>query len=190
MRVRSLLPAFKNGNLHNFKRVEFSTGLVATTDATGFAGLSYEFSLDQITDYLNIAQLFDSFKILKVICKLTPYRNSFDAPNVMPQVVMGKDYDDSNAPTSAEKLLCRHGAFLSPFSKSQSISLRPKISGQVYSGGIASNYKQTKGWLDLPASASTPHYGVKCGFVASPLQQINFHLSHTYYLAFKQPVVR
>lgn len=189
----SLLSNFTSGNLHNFKRVEFLSNQEITTDTLvqpnpGFAGLGFDFALRQITDHLNLTKIFDCYRILRVKIKITPVRNSFAAPNFMPQVCMARDFDDADAPVNAERMLCRSKSYLAPFSRSISMTIRPNISSEVYQTAVSSGYKQTTGWLDC-VDANVPHYGVKVGFVASPGQTITFHTQTEYTLGFKQPVV-
>jgi len=192
VRKKSLLTQFKSGNLHTFKRVEFTANQEITTDTLvqpnpGFAGLGFDFYLRQITDHANLAKLFDTYRILRVSLKITPVRNSYAAPNFMPQIVLARDFDDGDPPTNAEQMLCRSSSYLAPFSSAKSMSIIPNLSSEVYQTALTNGYVQGKGWIDT-TDTQVPHYGVKVGFVASPGQTITYHISTEYLLAFKQPI--
>lgn len=186
--------AFRSGQLFNFHRSEWQSNQTVTCDATGFAGLGLEFRLDQITDHLNFANLFDAFRIAAVCVEIIPLNNDYNLPNIQPQVCQAVDRDDSTAPTSMEKLLCRKNAKLRPFNRKITKYVKPNAASNVYSAGISSDYKQTMQpcWLDLTSGtgANVAHYGVKVAFQATPLQDIDYHVRTKYYLQFKEPIVR
>jgi len=187
--VRSML----RGNRHNFRRAEWKSNESVTCDAlTGFAGVAYEFKLDQISDYLNFNPLFDAFKISAVAVDLIPLNNTYPLPSIQPQIAMAVDFDDATAPTAMEKLLNRKNAKLRPFHRKVTKYVKPKVSSLVYSSGVAQDYKQSSqpNWIDLPDGANVSHYGVKVCFQGTPNQVINFHRRVTYYLTFKEPIVR
>ncbi len=187
--VRSML----RGNRHNFHRAEWSSNNTVTCDAlTGFAGLAFEFKLDQISDYLNFNPLFDAFKISAVSVELIPLNNDYNLPNIQPQIAMAVDFDDATAPTGMEKLLNRKNAKLRPFNRKVTKYVRPKVSSLVYSSGVAQDYKQSSqpNWIDLPDGANVSHYGVKVAFQGAQNQEIKYHQRIKYYLTFKEPIVR
>lgn len=191
-RASSQLRRFRSGNRHNFHRSEWYANEQVTCDATGFAGLAYEFRLDQITDYLNFNPLFDAFRISAVSVELIPLNNDYNLPNIQPQIAMAIDFDDATAPVGMEKLLNRKNAKLRPFNHKVNKYVKPKVSSLVYSAGVAQDYKQSSqpNWIDLPDGTNVSHYGVKAVFQASALQVITYHRRVKYYLAFKEPIVR
>lgn len=188
----ALTRKFVSGNLHNFHRAEWQSNQTVTCDANGFAGLGIEFRLDQISDYLSFQNLFDAFRISAVTLEIIPLNNDYNLPNIQPQVVMAVDRDDSNTPTSMEKLLCRKYAKLRPFNRKVTKYVKPNVASSVYSAGVAQDYKQSMqpNWLDLPDGNNVAHYGVKVGFQATPLQDIDYHIRTKFYLQFKEPIVR
>lgn len=192
---KSTVVAMLRGNRHNFHRAEWYANESITTDLQGFAGLAYEFRLDQITDYLNFNPLFDAFKISAVSVELIPVANQY-APGVpvlsLPQVACAVDFDDATAPIGVEKLLNRKNAKLRPFTSRISKYIRPKVSSLVYSAGVAQDYKQASqpNWIDLPDGVNVSHYGIKFVFQAEAGQEIRYHRRVKYYLTFKEPIVR
>lgn len=187
------LRKFTSGNYHNFHRTEWKANQAITCDGVGLGAIGLSFQLVDITDYLSFNPLFDAFKLRGVQVQVIPLVNVYNQDSTqvnLPQVVMAIDYDDSLAPSSVEKLLCRMGATMKPFSRAISKYVRPKLSGVVYSSGVAADYKQTKGWLDLPAGNDVPHYGLKIAFQGRPAQVIDYHIKFKYYLTFKEPIVR
>ncbi len=185
------LRKFKSGNLHNFHRTEWNPNQTITCDANGFAGLGFEFRLDQIDDYASFNNLFDSFKISAVCLEIIPLNNDYNLPNIMPQIAIAVDRDDSNAPAEMEKLLCRKYAKLRPFSRKNTKYFRPNVSSDVYSAGVATDYAQKfNAWLDLPDGTNVSHYGMKVAFQGSANQTIVYHTRVKYYLSFKEPIVR
>lgn len=191
-RASTALRRFRSGNRHNFHRSEWYANEQVTCDATGFAGVAYEFRLDQITDYLNFNPLFDAFRISAVSVELIPLNNDYNLPNVQPQLAMAIDFDDATAPVGMEKLLNRKNAKLRPFNHKITKYVKPKVSSLVYSAGVAQDYKQSSqpNWIDLPDGVNVSHYGVKAVFQAFSLQVITYHRRVKYYLAFKEPIVR
>lgn len=191
-RASTALRRFSSGNRHNFHRAEWKANEQVTCDATGFAGLAYEFRLDQITDYLNFNPLFDAFRISAVSVELIPLNNDYNLPNIQPQIAMAIDFDDATAPVGMEKLLNRKNAKLRAFNQKCAKYVKPKVSSLVYSAGVAQDYKQSSqpNWIDLPDGTNVSHYGIKAVFQASPLQVITYHRRVKYYLAFKEPIVR
>lgn len=188
------LSRFRSGNLFNFRRSEWLSNQTVTCDATGLATLGLEFRLDQISDHLSFANLFDAFRIAAVCVEIIPLNNDYNLPNIQPQVCQAVDRDDSNPPTSMEKLLCRKNAKLRPFNRKITKYLRPNAASAVYSAGVATDYKQSMQpcWLDLTSAtgANVAHYGIKVAFQANPLQDITYHVRTKYYLQFKEPIVR
>lgn len=187
------------GQTYSFKRVEMTTNDSVTTASIGstnpgFVGLAFDFHLDQIQDMLAFPALFDSYKIQSVHLEIIPLRNSYGAPNAMPQVATCYDYDDSTLPVNMEKLLCRDGAYSTSFARKVSRFVKPKVASTIFSSALASGYHARTAWLDLSSpvgnSATIPHFGIKVGFLATPGQVISFHLKKTYHLLFKEPVVR
>lgn len=186
------LRRFRSGNLHNFHRSEWKANEQVTCDVFGFAGLAYEFRLDQITDYLNFNPLFDAFRISAVSVELIPLNNDYNLPNVQPQIAMAIDFDDATAPVGMEKILNRKNAKLRPFNHKVSKYVKPKVSSLVYSAGVAQDYKQASqpNWIDLPDGTNVSHYGIKAVFQGSANQVITYHRRVKYYLQFKEPIVR
>jgi len=191
-KTRTQLKRFKSGNLHNFHRTEWKSNQTITCDATGFAGIGMEFRLDQVSDYAQFTPLFDAFRIAAVSVEIIPLNNTYNLPNVQPQVCIAVDRDDATAPTSMEKLLCRKFAKLRPFHRKVSKYVKPNVSSLVYSSGVAQDYQQgmQPAWLDLPDGTNVSMYGVKIGLQATGLQEIEYHMRTKYYLQFKEPIVR
>jgi len=195
------LRSYTSGFMHNFKRVEVSTNQSITTNAItdpnpGFFGIGYQFQLDDVQDYTAFPNLFDSYKIAGVSFEIIPVRNSYSAPNVMPQIMIATDYDDAVAPVNMEKMLCRAGCRATSFSRKVNKYFAPRVSSNIYNPvpAVTNGFAPKRTWLDLTSpggsSVTVPHYGIKLGFQADPGQNIQFHLKKTYYLKFKEPVVR
>lgn len=190
------LRSYTSGNLHSFRRVEFKANQSITTDVNGFGALAYDFQLQDISDYLAFPALFDQYKLHAVSVELIPLNNTYPLPNVQPQIGSSTDFDDSTPPTSMEKLLCRTGSKMRPFHRKVSTYLRPKVASVIDNPLPATTYgfqpKYT--WLDLTSpvgsTAMVPHYGYKIAFQASAFQEIVYHQKVTYYMKFKEPVVR
>lgn len=189
----------QGGGIYSFKRVELTTAETVVTNPLvsvnpGFIGAAYSFQLSDVSDAATFPLLFDQYKLAGVSLQVLPYVNTYNAPSIQPQVIMSTDFDDANVPDSAEKMLNRKGTDLKPFSRRVTRYIKPKILSNIYKTALTNSYKPTTGFLDLTnplgTSGDVPHYGIKLGFLAAPAQTITYILKRTYFLQFKEPVVR
>lgn len=108
--------------IHFFKRVAVNTYTLTTTDATTtfWTNLFQQnsFSLDQLPNYTDFTNLYDSYKICGISQKFIFDRNSADTSGLIPSTSLGinhgsvlptlysvNDFNDSTAPTNESAML-------------------------------------------------------------------------------------
>lgn len=158
--------------VHAFKRTAYLGTSTASMSAGGTAtpiATAHSFSLNQIPNVSEFANLFDQYKITGAKLTYTPTASegiinpavSASAPLGYSRVHSVIDYDDSTAPTSENQLL-EYGSHKStpPF-KTHVRYLKPKVLHEIYRSAIASSYApKSSTYLDM-SNADVPHYGVK-----------------------------
>ena len=131
---------------------------------------SFQFALDQLSQYTDVTNLCDRFKIYDVKIKFQYNSDSITGvptsgqtqPNMVPSVVWIQDYDDANILTSddinakmgVKRKALNNGSF-------HSISVRPRVAASTFNGLSTSYTVPSKAQWVNTAYPSTPHYGVK-----------------------------
>lgn len=201
-----------NGNLNltNGGITWGSTGgyLTMTTPAavgTSFASFGYLFNLNALPNATEFQNLFDSYRIAKVVVKISPLNTVSGtqvagAPNGNPDTSgflhYVIDHDDATSPATTEsgidelRQMAGYKYRRIVGNKPITIVVKPRIATTVYRTGVTSAYAQGKPntWLDM-AYPDVPHYGIK-----AVLEMVNpnatastcwLRLETHYYLALK-----
>lgn len=160
-------------NVHRFKRA--APGNTVTFNQAETVG-ALTFKLDNISANTEFANLYDQFKITRVVVKFmlisNPDATNYFAPgantgavmstNFFPRVWYYRDYDDAGT-TSLEAMRQVGKAksfFLLP-NKEYKIALRPAKLNQLYRGVATTAYAPDwKSRVDI-GNMDTPHYGLK-----------------------------
>lgn len=128
-------------------------------------GVGIQFQLDQAIDYTDFTALFDRYKIVGVKLKVMYQCNSAMSayPGALPIMTYAFDCDDNTSPANknavATKLYAKTRVLNAnrPFT----IFFKPRITKQVYHGGITSGYTSEKStWIDC-SNPDVAHYGMK-----------------------------
>lgn len=181
--------ASRSLNVHKFSRYALGTSIV---DVTGVQhSNNHTFSLDRIVNAGEFTQLFDQFKITKVVVTYQLLSNP-DGANVLnvagnnptsanwyPTVWSIADYDDS-ATMNISEMKERIGVknrILKPNQKMVFV-VRPKVLVQTYRTLTTTGYAPKSMFIDLSAP-DVPHYGLKtvidCGGI-DPIDTIPFRI--------------
>lgn len=168
--------------IHHFKRTVILTGI--NTAITTTFGVQ-NFSLNQLPDFTEFQNLYDQFRINKVVWKLVPNVNSAEsgAAQKLPQVHSVCDYNDSTAPTTLDELVQYNNYRMTMGSRIHNRKLTPAFLDNVYVTGATQragnpNYKQ---WLSTSNSTDVPHHGIKYAIGATAAASA---ITYTPYLTF------
>lgn len=148
--------------IHHFKRTVILAG-INTGTATTFGARAFD--LNMLPDNTEFQNLYDMFRINKVVWKLVPNVNSAEAGAAqrLPQIHSVLDYNDSTAPTSLDELVQYNNYRMTMGSRIHARKLTPAFLDNVYQTGAIQqpgnpNWKK---WLSTANSLSVPHHGVK-----------------------------
>lgn len=179
--------------LYTYKQVTLnnpSFGPIAVLAGAGDYLAAYNFQLSQVGGNLGaFTSLYDQYKIRKVVWTLYPKFNSSDIQfsgsngGELPMVTTCIDYDDSNPPPGIAEIVQRQNAKIHRAGRPITRVLKPCANFVVDASTGALSNKQSP-WLDL-TNNTVPHYGIKLGIQASPVNQ-NYDVVVKYYLAFRQ----
>lgn len=149
-------------NLHHFKRTVILSG-ISTATATTFGAKA--FSLNELPDFSEFQNLYDQFRINKIVWKLVPNANNADAGATqrLPQIHSVLDYTDSTAPTSLDELVQYNNYRMTMGSRIHSRKLTPVFLDNVYVTSVTQragnpNFKK---WLSTSNSTDVVHHGIK-----------------------------
>lgn len=159
-------------NVHKFSRYALGTSVLSMGDGvqTGFSN-NHVFTLSSLVNATEFGQLFDLFRIDKVIVTYrlinNPDANNYlnsattAAANWYPTVWSINDYDD-NAPENISEMKERIGVknrILYP-NKKMKFVVRPKVLVQTYRTALTTGYAPKSLFVDM-ATQDIPHYGLK-----------------------------
>lgn len=160
-------------------------------NSSGVGG-ALSFSLNQLPNVTEFTQLFDQYRINKVVLKFLPVINQInvDANSnnmIVPFFYTVIDYDDGSAPTSGADLQqyasCKVVSANKPFTR----VVIPRTSTPVYRSGVSAAYlsNNARQWIDCNY-VDVPHYGVKYwGNPTYANNQIGYRVEGIMYIAFK-----
>lgn len=156
----------------------------------------YRPQLNQLNNYSQYANLWDFYRINKIVCKFYPVRTTTveaDVENTttpaavtnVPLCVTAIDYDDAGNLTYAD-LINRNGAQEHLCTKYFTRTFRPACLIQLFSGGVTPGYKPTWGtWIDCN-NASMYHYAIKGAIQpAAPAGIYGYNIRIVAYCSFK-----
>jgi len=146
--------------------LQLGTPVAASNGITNFYDVPFvlTFQLDQLTNYSDITNIADKYKLSSAICTFHAGNNAAVVGSSMPWIEYVQDTDDAAMPSIAnirEKMGVRNKGF-----NQQGIlrltQKRLRVAASVYSGGVTSAYIQPAKsvWVDM-AYPSVPHYGIK-----------------------------
>lgn len=180
-----------SNQIHNFRKM-ISLPPINSTGADRHLG--YQFNLDQLSDEGDFQNMYDSYKILKIILHLEPVYDSTNAQGVAPVqrwMRIVHDYDDVTPLTSEDQYLEYGGCKSKPVTSKRSINipLYPKIQQYTQSsgGGGTAVFRAIKaGWIPT-AHDQVEHLGLKIFVpnVSLPVDFQMFNVRATFIMQFK-----
>lgn len=168
-------------SVHHFKRT-FTLGQISSSSA-GPQFFGYSFRLDQLPNYTEFTNLFDQYRINKIVMKFVPNHNSSDvgvtAMNI-PNFHTLLDYNDATAPASLNSMYEYANWRMSRGTSLHTRVFRPATIDYVNAtAGANAGNPSWKQWLST-ASPSIEHYGLKCGIEIS---QATYDITWTPYIS-------
>jgi len=145
------------------------------------------FFLGQVPGSSDFTNLFDQYRIRKVVLQFKANQQSFTSStgssavtNIPTRIVTAIDYDDSVAPTSLNELREYNTAQVNTMVESFTREIRPAVSIMAYEG-VGST-----GWISTN-DPGVPHYGIKWAVPSAVASTNGYQLAveATYHLEFR-----
>lgn len=157
------------------------TGYINQT--TVFQTTGIVFKLNEFNSYSKFNQIFEQFRILKIIQKIYPTADSFLAPTKIaidggtdeeqyaqtytPLLLYKIDRDDVQEPTDIDDCLKNPAFKVRNLKRPQTIVFKPNVLNNIYQGAVTNNYEIKFGaWLNTENSSDCEHYGLVRAFHA------------------------
>lgn len=191
--VRKVPLNIRMPGIYNFKRFHNYTGISFSAGATNTYG-KLTFRLDDVPNYTEFTNLFDSFRIKRIKVMFIPTSNVSLSPDTAPNDVFKSteyanrlftvlDFNDDTVPTTIDELRQYDTCRMSPNNVIHKRYFQPKYNATVTAGSY-----QAKGqWLQCDTSADVVHYGIKYGITHQSLTQSNevYKIEAVFYMQFK-----
>lgn len=165
---RSIIPwksAIRTGSnvVHTFRQTLIDAD-INSSNALARSG-AYAVNVQQFDNFAAWTQLYDQYRILKVIYRFMPIASQNDNayPDVftVPQFYTAIDYDDNSTPASLNEILQYSTLKITPGSKTHIRIFTPAVASAVYQGVASTGYSIKKfQWINV-ANSTVPHYGLK-----------------------------
>lgn len=160
-------------NMHHFRRYVAGESILFNNPTTSGA---ITFALSQVDNVSEFVNLYDQFKLTRVVVKFSlvnnPSASNSYAPgansgavystNFYPKLWYYRDYDDSSTVDLAGiRQVGKAKCFTLLPNKEYSVAIKPAKLNQLYSSPVTTSYAPDwKSRLDM-ANNTTPHYGLK-----------------------------
>lgn len=132
-----------------------------TGGVAGGSGFGIDIALSNAANYADFVSVFDQYRIVAVEVQFIPYFSQVTVTaNLQGRLLTAIDYDDVNAPASANAVRAYNTCVITEPWKSHVRTLVPHIADAAYSGTFTSFANATGQWIDS-ASPGVKHYGVK-----------------------------
>lgn len=148
-------------NIHHFKRtITFDPIISQTTNSYG----AYAFQFNQLPNFAEFTQLYDSYRINKIVIKYVPNINSANAGSTpMSQFHSVLDFNDATPLTSLSSAFEYQNWKMTRGAKAHTRTYTPSILDAVgNSGGVTPSFVKPayKQWI-ATSSSDIPHFGLK-----------------------------
>lgn len=143
---------------------------------------SYNFTLDNLSDYGRLSALYDQYRITRIEFSAVPLQNVSSGTQQLPAVMSILDYDGSG-PTDISSLMEYRTLLLTQPGHSHYRSFVPCTLQPVYTGITASGYSPSLKpiWVDM-AYGSVKFYGITIASNSLGTGTVNnFHIFVTYH---------
>lgn len=203
--VRRARPAgvFKRVTPRAYSSQAVALRCVRTADVTTldvFDNLSFgalQFTLSAVAQYTDFTNLFDQYRIDKILVQFFPTWTSRDAPvsatNAMvPTMCVAPDWDDSTVPGSLAELNAKPEVQYHRTDLPFSVWVKPHVDTEIYRTAVTTGYGNMKNaWIDS-ASSDIPHYGLKYAIMGNGAGGVGgnrigmMHVVVKYFLSFRR----
>jgi len=148
------------GRSHRFVRGVLLGTVSSAAAATTYA--AYSFALSDVPNYTEFTNLFDEYRISKVILTFVPQCMTTTSNPIYTTswLIYVVDKDDASTPTSYTSLQEYPKHKVLSANRRFYVSFRPRFSTEVYASPATTGYGSRTGWLDC-SNAGIPHYGFK-----------------------------
>lgn len=125
-----------------------------------------QFTLSNVAQYTDFTNLFDQYRIDRILVQFFPTWTSKDAPvnatnSFVPTMCVAPDWDDSTVPGSLAELNAKPEVQYHRTDKPFSVWVKPHVDTEIYRTAVTTGYGNMKNaWIDS-ASSDIPHYGLK-----------------------------
>lgn len=162
-------PTTKSLRVHHFKRT-FTLTPISTNNA-GATFYGYSFTLSQLPNATEFTNLFDLYRINKILVRFVPNHNSSETAGTgSPQISNFHsvlDYNDASPATTLDQLYEYQNWKMSRGTSIHQRLWRPTTFDMVaVSGGSSSANPQWRQWLSTSVT-NIPHFGLKVGIEQS-----------------------
>lgn len=193
LRPRRLNALTRPSNVvHSFKRMFASpTSIVGNAVYNPYLS-AYSFSLGQIVNSSEFANLYDQYRINYIVTKfwlkIDPSAQSA-ATSSFPKFYWYRDWDDATNPASLQELRenSRTKVVVMNPNRPVVVAFKPNVLQTLFNSGVTSTYKAAfNQWLDM-SNTNTTHYGFK--FAIDDLTNTNYKVDVeiVYYFQCRQP---
>lgn len=163
----------------------FTFGTVGSdSNGTYTIPFSAQFLLSYVQGSTEFTNLFDRYRICKVVVKIINLSNSatVNGQGLLPTIMTSMDYDDSAVPSAStlQSFMQRGDVKETRLSGTKTIVLRPRPAMSLYQGAFTGYAIPGKAPYINSANPDVPHYGFK-GF----LRNVNLNPNTTSQTAFR-----
>jgi len=152
----------------------------------------YVFRLDQLPNYGEFTSLFDMYRFNSVVMRFIPtatqlQTNTDQNNSEAPLLYCVIDYNNADAPASADELKEYGNCRVLPMTRPLSLKFRPRTATPVYRDAVSAAYLQNapKLWLDCNY-ADIPHYGVRVYVPGGTTNNVyRMRIECTFYVSFR-----
>lgn len=146
------------------------------SDVLSWQGGAMSFNLQEVAQYTDFTNMFDSYQICKVKVTFSPDIEQVTQlvgstlPNdfIIPSFYVCRDHDNTVAPSDEATIASRSETIRVPATKPVTVSLVPQIGREIYRTAVSTAYETPYEvvWLDN-VYADVPHYGLLYGMSAT-----------------------
>jgi len=163
----------KREKVHTFEKT-ITLGLYAqtTTDSSN----AYSFTLQSITDYTSLTNLFDCWRFAQITMDFVPFTTA-QVTGMPPPLYSVIDYDDAVGPTSLTSLLEYDTLKVTEWGVVHTRTFTPRFAKAGYAGTFtAYTQSEPNDWVDA-ASSATLYYGCKIWTNAASIAGFGYYVT-------------
>ena len=152
---------------------------------------AYTFKLNDLPNHADLEATFDQYRFKKVVIHFIPLNNVLDIKDATPasqsagMLGTAKDYNDANAPATANEVFSYQNCKFSPTYERHVRSLKPKLLIQEDGGFGGFGFNPTNPWVPTAYNA-VEWCGVKYSILHSPDNtRVKYQVMCVYHIEFQ-----